>query len=212
MSEVRVFSDKVLAMFKQHLDKEGSPVLEMSIKNILDDIKKGTLPTKAIWTQSKFLRVPLFQLEDVIYEITGKRYHAKGAGCPGFKRRPYKKREKFIIDKETGEVLDGKRIFTNMIIGQDSCMELPKIMPGCEVEIKPIEPMEAQIILRRREMNDLYKLYNTHYNMGDYIVVSVQPKTITMKFLDSKYNVKMEISSEREQATTTPEVKSIKTD
>ena len=209
MSEVRVFSEKVLAMFKKHLEKDGSPRVEMSIKNILDDIERGTTPTKAIWTQSKLLNVPMFHLEDIIYEITGQRYHSKAAGCPAFKRRPYKKRERFI-DKETGEVIGGGRIITNMAIGMDSYMDLPKALPGCEIEIKPTDPLEAQIILRRREMNDIFKLYNTHYHMGDYVEINVQPKIVTIRFLDNKYNVKMEISSEREQQTTTPEVKSVK--
>ena len=207
MSE-RVFSEKVNDLLNKDLEQTGRPLLRMAICRVFDDVDKGTPIMEAMYNHYRLLQVPLYKIEDMIYEITGERIKAQAAGYPKFKHRHRKQ----IIDKETGEVkvVMSPQLSIGAIVAQGTCIQLPKVTPEYRIDVAPMEPLEAQIILRRREMNDIFKLYNTHYHMGDYVEISVQPKMATIRFLDSKYNVRMEISSEREQQTTTPEVKSVK--
>ena len=189
----RVYSDKVIKIFEEHLKQDGRPVLKLSIDNIMDAIDGGETPAKAIYLQSKLLRVPMYKLEDVMYEITGERYHSKSACFPKFSRRPYKKREVHpIIDKETGEVLSNMTISDNPPI---------KIITRDMSLISVLEPMQAQINLTYEEMVSLYKLFQTHSLQADvddaYIILSTEPKKFSIKFLDEKCNTRMEIHNER---------------
>ena len=195
----RTYSDKVLKIFEEHLKQDGRPVLRMSIDNILDEIDKGMTPGAAIYLQSKLLRLPMYKLEDVMYEITGERYHAKCAGFPKFSRRPYKKRESTaVIDKETGEVLE------NMTITDTETM--PSVLYPDEnsisISVNALEPMVAQVHLTYDEMLNIYKLFQTHSIHGNvkdaYIILSTEPKKIGLKFLDDKCNIRLEINSERQ--------------
>ena len=199
----RVFSDKVKDLFDKDEELTGRPLLRMAIGRIFDDVDSGTPIVEAMYKHYRLLQVPLYKIEDAVYEVTGQRIKAAAAGYPKFKRRF----RKHTIDKTTGEVsvVPSTLVLTNMLIGQNPSEKVTE--PTIEVEVKPID-IEAQIILTSNEFNSLQNIYKSHYSVVyNYIIISVEPKTIGLKFLDNKFNIKMEISSERIQPT--PEVKRI---
>ena len=187
----RIITDKVKNLLDKDYEQTGRPLLRIAIGKIFDDVDTGMSLAEAMYKHHKLLRISLYKIEDIIYEITGERIKAKGAGYPKFKRR-YRKR---IVDKEAGEI----KIAASHPLPQNAIPE--QLLP---VDIKTIEQVSAQVILTFDEMMNIYKLFQAN-GLQDkvtdsYIIICAEPKKFGIKFLDEKNNIRMEILNERKHS------------